>query len=111
MTDAQRRYELTQIPAGTYDLKASRGGYVEVEYGQRRSFERGRPLEVPEGAVLDNVDFAMPVGGVVTGRVVDEMGEAVAQASVSLARRRYVDGVRQLVSRNGGSTDDRGEFR
>jgi hypothetical protein len=111
MTDAQGRYELTQLPAGTYHLKATRGGYVEVEYGQRRSFERGRPLEVPEGAVLENIDFAMPVGGVVTGRVVDEMGEAVAQASVSLARRRYVDGERQLVSRNGGSTDDRGEFR
>ncbi|HJZ72202.1 MAG TPA: carboxypeptidase-like regulatory domain-containing protein [Vicinamibacterales bacterium] len=53
----------------------------------------------------------MPLGGVVTGRVVDEMGEAVAQASVALARRRYVDGERQLVSQNGSSADDRGEFR
>jgi Carboxypeptidase regulatory-like domain len=111
MTDAQGRYELTQLPAGTYHLKATRGGYVEVGYGQRRPFERGRPVEVAEGAVLTNIDFAMPAGGVVTGRVVDEMGEAVAQASVSLARRRYVDGERQLVSQNGGSTDDRGEFR
>jgi hypothetical protein len=33
---------------------------------------------------------------VVTGRVVDEMDEAVAQASVALERRRYVDGERQL---------------
>jgi Carboxypeptidase regulatory-like domain len=111
MTDAQGRYELTQLPAGTYHLKATRGGYVEVGYGQRRPFERGRPVEVAEGAVLENIDFAMPVGGVVTGRVVDEMGEAVAQASVSLARRRYVDGERQLVGQNGSSTDDRGEFR
>jgi 5-hydroxyisourate hydrolase-like protein (transthyretin family) len=111
MTDAQGRYELTQLPAGTYHLKATRGGYVEVGYGQRRPFERGRPVEVAEGAVLENIDFAMPLGGVVTGRVVDEMGEAVAQASVSLARRRYVDGERQLVGQNGSSTDDRGEFR
>jgi len=111
MTDAQGRYELTQLPAGTYHLKATRGGYVEVGYGQRRPFERGRPLEVAEGGVLENIDFAMPLGGVVTGRVVDEMGEAVAQASVSLARRRYVDGERQLVGQTGSSTDDRGEFR
>ena len=27
MTDAQGRYELTQLPAGTYHLKAARGGY------------------------------------------------------------------------------------
>src|SRR3954471_11479433 len=78
MTDAQGRYELTQLPAGTYHLKATRGGYVDVGYGQRRPFERGRPLDVAEGAVLEHIDFAMPVGGVVTGRVIDEMGEAVA---------------------------------
>lgn len=36
MTDAQGRYELTQLPAGTYQLKATRGGFVEVGYGQRR---------------------------------------------------------------------------
>jgi 5-hydroxyisourate hydrolase-like protein (transthyretin family) len=111
MTDAEGRYELTELPAGTYHLKASRGGYVEVEYGQRRPFERGRPVELAEGAVLQNIDFALPPGGLVTGRVVDEMGEPVAQASVSLARRRYVDGERQLVAQRGSSTDDRGEFR
>lgn len=111
MTDAQGRYELPQLPAGTYHLKATRGGYVEMGYGQRRPFERGRPVEVAEGAVLDNIDFAMALGGVVTGRVVDEMGEPVAQASVSLARRRYVDGERRFVGQNGTSTDDRGEFR
>jgi hypothetical protein len=88
MTDAEGRYELTQLPAGRYQLKATRGGYVEVGYGQRRPFERGRPLELGEGAVLQNIDFALPPGGVVTGRVVDETGEPVAQASVSLARRQ-----------------------
>ncbi len=111
MTDAEGRYELTQLPAGRYQLKATRGGYVEVAYGQRRPFERGRPLELSEGAVLRNIDFALPPGGVVTGRVVDEMGEAVAQAYVSLARRRYIDGERQLVAQSGSPTDDRGEFR
>ena len=111
MTDAQGRYELAQLPAGTYHLKATRGGFVEVEYGQRRPFERGRPVDVADGAVLDNINFAMPPGGVVTGRVVDELGEPVAQASVSLARRRYVEGERRLVGQSGSSTDDRGEFR
>ena len=110
-TDAQGRYELTQLPAGTYHLKASRGGYVELEYGQRRSFERGRPVELAEGAVLQNIDFALPPGGVVTGRVVDEIGDVVPKVWVSLARRRYIDGERRLVPQLGSSTDDRGEFR
>lgn len=111
MTDAEGRYELTQLPAGRYQLKARRGGYVEVAYGQRRPFERGRPLELGERAVLQNIDFALPPGAVVTGRVVDETGEAVAHVSVSLARRRYIDGARRLIAESGSSTDDRGEFR
>jgi hypothetical protein len=111
MTDAAGRYELAQLPAGRYQLKARRGGYVEVAYGQWRPFERGRPLELGEGAVVQNIDFALPPGAVVTGRVVDESGEAVAHVSVSLARRRYMDGARRLVAESGSSTDDRGEFR
>ncbi len=111
MTDAEGRYELTQLPAGRYQLKATRGGYVEVAYGQRRPFERGRPLELSEGAVLQNIDFALPPGAVVTGRIVDETGEAVAHVSVSLERRRYIDSARRLVAESGSSTDDRGEFR
>ena len=50
--------------------------------GQRRPFERGRPLELGESTVLQDIDFALPPGAVVTGRVVDETGEAVAHASV-----------------------------
>jgi hypothetical protein len=111
MTDAEGRYELTQLAAGRYQLKATRGGYVEVAYGQRRPFERGRPLELGEGAVLQNIDFALPPGAVITGRVVDETGEAIAHVSVSLDRRRYIDGARRLVAESGSSTDDRGEFR
>jgi hypothetical protein len=111
MTDAEGRYELAQLPAGRYQLKATRGGYVEVAYGQRRPFERGRPLELAEGAVLQNVDFALPPGGVVTGRVVDETGEAFSHVSVSLVRRRHVDSERRFVAVGGGFTDDRGEFR
>ena len=111
MTDAEGRYELTQLPAGRYHLKAKRGGYVEVAYGQRRPFERGRPLELGDKAVLQNIDFALPPGAVVTGRVVDEIGEPVAHVGVALARRRYIDGARRLVAESGSSTDDRGEFR
>lgn len=111
MTGADGRYELTRLPAGRYQLKATRGGYVEVAYGQRRPFERGRPLELDEGAVLQNIDFALPPGGVVTGRVIDETGEPVAQAGVSLARRRFIDGEKRLAAQSGSSTDDRGEFR
>jgi hypothetical protein len=64
-----------------------------------------------EGAVIQNIDFTLPLGAVITGRVLDEAGEAVPHASVSLLRPRFIEGRRRWVVQNGSSTDDRGEFR
>jgi hypothetical protein len=111
MTGDDGRYELTQLPAGSYHLKATRGGYADVAYGQRRSFGGGRPIELRDGQVAENINFSLPRGAVVTGRVVDEAGEAVAHVQVALARRQYIEGARRLTTHSGGSTDDRGEFR
>ena len=111
MTGDDGRYEFTQLPAGRYGLKASKGGYVEIEYGQRRPFEKGRPLEIADRQVLEPTDMTLPLGAVVTGRVTDETGEPVARASVQLSRYQYVNGKRRLTGNYSDSTDDRGEFR
>jgi hypothetical protein len=110
-TDDDGRYEFARLTAGRYQLSASKGGYVSLEYGQRRPFESGRPLDLRNGQVLEKIDFSLPAGGVVTGRVVDEMGEPVARASVQLGRYGYANGARQLMMNHSDSTNDRGEFR
>lgn len=105
------RYEFTQLAAGRYGLKVSKGGYVDIEYGQRRPFEKGRPIEIADRQVLDRVDMTLPPGAVITGRVTDESGEPVARAGVQLARYRYFNGRRQVSGNYSDATDDRGEFR
>ena len=45
-TDAQGRFELRDLPAGRYTLTASKGGFVTLQYGQRRPSESGTPLEI-----------------------------------------------------------------
>src|SRR5688500_3920791 len=111
MTGADGRYELTQLPEGRYELRASKGGYVDVQYGQRRPFDRGRPLELNGTQPVDDVDFVMPRGAAIEGRGVDEAAEPVAGAWISLRRYQYSNGARRLESSYGGATDDRGEFR
>jgi hypothetical protein len=105
------RYEFTQLPAGRYGLRASKGGYVDVEYGQRRPFEKGRPVEIADRQTIDRVELTLTPGGVVTGRVTDETGELLARAWVQMARYRYFNGKRRLIGNYGDNTDDRGEFR
>ena len=111
-TDVDGRYELKELPAGRYTLNASKGSFVSLSYGQLRPFEQGKPLEIGDGQILEKVDFSLPRGGVITGRVVDEFGEPVADAQVS--PMRYVNqGGRRRLQPSGrmSMTNDIGEYR
>ena len=112
VTDEQGKWEIRDLPAGRFNLHASKGGYVELEYGQRRPFEQGRPLELADTQVLENVNFNLPKGSVIAGRINDEFGDPVAEATVAAMRYRYFNGQRRLVPAGRFSqTDDGGNFR
>jgi Carboxypeptidase regulatory-like domain len=114
-TDAQGRFELRDLPAGRYTLSALKGGFVSVQYGQRRPSESGTPLEIGEGQMLEKVVIALPRGSVISGRITDEFGEPVANAVVTSLRYGYAGGVRRLLPAAGqnsrDTTDDQGHFR
>jgi hypothetical protein len=111
-TDVEGRWEFRDIPAGRFSITVTKGGYVTLAYGQQRPFEAGKTVEVRDGAVVEKLDVALPRGGAVTGRVVDEFGEPVVGANVSPMRQRYINGQRQLTSvASSDTTDDLGEFR
>jgi sarcosine oxidase gamma subunit len=117
ITDDDGRFELAELPAREFTVTASRGGYVTLQYGQRRPFEPGRPITLAAGETIGDIRFALPRGGVIAGQVVDEFGEPVTGATVQVSRYRFVNGERVLasVASSGsplsGGTDDRGEFR
>jgi len=111
-TDGEGRYAFTDLPAGRYSLTASKGGYVALQYGQRRPFQPGKPIELVDAQQLDKADFALPRGSAITGRVLDEFGEPVAEAAVQAMRYQYIGGRRQLVpTGRGGETNDLGQYR
>jgi hypothetical protein len=111
-TDAQGRYEFTELPAGRYTLTASKNAYVTLQHGQRRAFEAGKPIELADGATLDKVDFALPRGCVISGTVVDDLGEPVASMRVTAYRSRFQEGRRGLVATGRAvETNDLGQYR
>ena len=85
-TDADGRYEVSNLPAGRYSIFVSRNGYVSLQFGQQRPFEPGRPLDLGEGQLMDRIDFALPRGSVIAGRVTDELGEPMAGVRVQAMR-------------------------
>ena len=51
-------YEIKDLAAGRYQLNASKGSFVQLQYGQPRPFEPGKPLEVLDGQTIEKVDFS-----------------------------------------------------
>jgi protocatechuate 3,4-dioxygenase beta subunit len=112
MTDNQGRYEFRDLPASRFNLSVSKSGFVAMQYGQTRPFEPGRPIELAEAQAMDKADVALPRGGVLAGRVVDEAGEQIAEAEVSAMRMQYQNGKKRLVpTGRTATTNDLGQFR
>jgi protocatechuate 3,4-dioxygenase beta subunit len=112
LTDAEGRFEFRDLPAARFTMNASKSGYATVQYGQTRPFESGRPIELADNQALDKADIAMPRGGVISGRILDEFGEPVADAMVSAMRQTWAGGRRRLVpSGRIAQTNDLGQFR
>ena len=111
-TDERGAYEFKDLPAGRFNISASKGSYVTLQYGQTRPMQGGTPLQVLDGQILEKVDFALPRGSVITGRVVDEFGEPVADVQVMPMQSRFAQGRRRLMpTGRSGQTNDIGEYR
>jgi hypothetical protein len=113
LTDAEGRFEFRELPAGRFNLQATKSGYMSVQYGQTRPFESGQPIELADKQALDNADIRMPRGSVISGRIVDEFGDPVPDASVTAMRQTWSNGRRRLAPSPGrvAQTNDLGQYR
>ncbi len=111
LTDDQGRYTIGTLAAGNYNVTASKSGFVDAIYGQRRPLQPGTPVQLGDAQAIANIDLRLTRGGVITGRIADEDGEPLARALVTVQRYSYQGGQRQLQPVGGDQTDDRGQYR
>jgi hypothetical protein len=116
-TDANGQFVLRNLPFGRYTLEATKPGFVRSAYGARRHDRPGTPITITNAERAHTVEWRMPRGAVITGRVVDEFGQPAHGTRVSVQQVRMVNGERTLVSVPmvstilGETVDDRGEYR
>ena len=112
LTDADGRFELRDLPAGSVVLRASKTGFVPQQFGQRSAFSASEPVSLGDGQQF-TAEFALLRAGVLTGRVFDEFGDPVANVRVAAMRSQLTPTGRRLfaVSAGPGITDDTGAYR
>jgi hypothetical protein len=112
-TDNDGRYTFTELPAGRYTIRASKGGFVSFAFSQKALNQPIPPVILGNGESLSGLNIVLPRGGAVTGRVTDEFGDAILQAQVQAMRLQFqADGERRLMPAGAAAmTDDLGQFR
>ncbi|MGE0885673.1 MAG: collagen binding domain-containing protein [Blastocatellales bacterium] len=111
ITDANGWYRLTNVAPGSYRISAYAPAFV-IE-GEKNPFTPGKTVNLAEGENIDNVNFSMTRGGVVTGQVTDPDGRPVIAETVR-AYKLDENGKRQtsrLPDFSRWQTDDRGVYR
>jgi protocatechuate 3,4-dioxygenase beta subunit len=111
MTDNAGHFLMDDVDPGRYNFAASRNGFVTQTYSAQGSTNRNTLLTLTNGNKLKEIVFKLTPQGVISGRILDEDGEPLANVAVQCLRYGYQRGRRQLMGQNGGSTDDLGEFR
>jgi protocatechuate 3,4-dioxygenase beta subunit len=109
-TDTSGRFFFVNVPAGTLHIKVKRAGYLDGSFGQTHPGGGDKPLPLP---VIPPVplDVMMWEPAVLTGTVVDEMGDPVVGTTVDIFGATYLAGRSKLIRRLTAMTDDRGVFR
>src|SRR5262245_12698030 len=112
-SDDQGRFQLQKVAAGQYTLTASKAGFLDSTYGQKRpgSGRPGTPLSIAEGQRVERLSLPIARSGVLAGTVVDDVGEAVYGTEVQAFKYEWQGGDRLLRFAGSDRTDDRGGYR
>ena len=110
-TDDTGSYEIRDLLPGSYNVTASKTGFVTQVYGQKRPFASVPAINIGERQAVQ-ANFTLGRAGAIGGRVLDEFGDPVAGARVQVLRSRDTRGRRTLAPTGvGDQTDDTGAFR
>jgi hypothetical protein len=96
-TDVDGKFEFKEVRAGRYTISVSKGSYVGLSYGQERPLDAPKPLQILDNQTVEKVDFMLPRGSVITGRIVDEFGEPMSDVQIAAQRYSSSTGQRRLV--------------
>jgi hypothetical protein len=108
ITGEDGKFEFSGVPAGKYSLGGGKRGFIAASYDQHDQFSTA----IVTGAGLDTETLVLHLApdAVIAGKVLDEAGEPVRRARVTLYYDEHSSGVDQIRQSNFAQTNDLGEY-
>ncbi|MGC1373492.1 MAG: carboxypeptidase-like regulatory domain-containing protein [Candidatus Sulfotelmatobacter sp.] len=96
------------MPAGKYSLSGEKREFITGAYDQHDEYATA----IVTGAGLDteHLTLRLAPNAIITGKILDEAGEPVRHANVTLYKDDHSQGVDQIRQFRGATTDDLGEY-
>ncbi|HKW02169.1 MAG TPA: carboxypeptidase-like regulatory domain-containing protein [Vicinamibacterales bacterium] len=111
VADTSGRFYVTGLGGGDYSINATKSGYFDGAYGQRRVGGDALPLSMLEHQWVSDLKIALWRPAVIGGQITDEAGEPLIGVRVEALRKQYHGGALQLVPWMTAVTNDQGDYR
>lgn len=108
VTSEDGKFEFSGLPVGKYSLEGAKRGFISAAYDQHDQFSTA----IVTGAGLDTESLVLRLApdAVITGKILDEVGDPVRHATVLLYYVNHSGGVDQIQQALNAQTDDQGMY-
>ena len=108
ITSDDGRFDFKQVSPGKYSLQGAKRGFIPAFYDEHEGFSTA----IVTGAGLDTEHLVLRLdpSAMLSGKILDELGEPVRQATVSLYREDRQVGVGRIIKFRVSMTDDQGGY-
>jgi len=108
VTSADGKFSFENVGAGKYSLEGLKRGFITAAYDQHDQYSTA--IVTGSGLDTENLILRLSPAAIISGRVLDEAGEPVRQATVTLYRKNHLQGVDQIQMVFGVQSDDLGAY-
>jgi protocatechuate 3,4-dioxygenase beta subunit len=107
-TSENGHFDFSNLSAGKYSLQGAKSGYLPAAYDQHEQFSTA--IVTGPDFRTDQLILRLTPMAIIAGHVIDEAGEPVRKAIVTLFREDHRAGITRINRRGTSTTDDLGFY-
>jgi protocatechuate 3,4-dioxygenase beta subunit len=108
ITSDDGRFDFKQVSPGKYSLQGAKRGFIPAFYDEHEGFSTA--IVTAAGLDTEHLVLRLDPSAMLSGKILDELGEPVRQATVSLYREDRQIGVGRIIKFRVSVTDDQGGY-
>jgi Carboxypeptidase regulatory-like domain len=107
LTGDDGRFEF-RVPTGKYGLHAAKRGFLSSDYNQHDQFSSA--IVTGAGIDTETLQLQLAPSAVLSGKILDEFGDPIRQAIVTLWREDHTTGLSRIMRYREDVSDDQGAY-